>query len=411
MLYSVENCRSAHQKLKILLSGVTVDCVQLEKQLPDYRTKYRVKRQQKYTAIENGKMFDMSIGETYIPQELVLEFPENGKLSIVKLNNNPDSEIELTVRDGILTLHDNMENWTLPVRMLPALPNSGAASMLGGDRIGIMGYQGCSGWLQKCQCRFCDNVALRKNETTQLPNLNDLENLERSTLQNYLKKHLDSYAELIIADYEQLSSLATPHIHPVLMSGNLPYSDLCWEYHLALAQKVASAIPWGTTDSYLNLLPPPDRMWLEKARDIGFRNVVFNMEVWGEKAYAAVCPEKSRLLKMADFLARLDDAVAIFGPGHVHCGFVFGAQDFPTLAAGCHDLISRGVSCNMTVFTPKPGTPWENKKRPNYKTVAEFSGYLAGLLKANNLSPLYCRMSSRSEAIWELLEDTPENII
>ena len=45
------------------------------------------------------------------------------------------------------------------------------------------------------------------------------------------------------------------------------------------------------------------------------------------------------------------------------------------------------------------------RQLPDPRKAAEFSLFLARLLQSYGQRPLYCRLSSRSEILWELLED------
>ena len=406
MLNTLKKYPDAYKKLSIIANGVCADGNKLASSLIGYPEKYKTKRRDKCTRLVNGKMYDTGAENSpYVPQELILFF-ENERKSIVKFNYKENSPVKLMISDNnrdLYLLHST-ENWTLPVEIPFCNDSDNYVSVLGIDRAAIMGYQGCSGWLLKKQCLFCDNVALRRGEQSIIPNLNDLPDLNKDTVQCWLKNLTPRYAKCIAESCKKILPSIKPHCHLVFMSGNLPYNDLIWQYHLDLIQKITEDFPLDKYETYLNLLPPPDRKMLQEAKDAGIKKVIFNMEVWGED-YRFVCREKNDLIPMPVFLERLKDSVDIFGKGNVYCGFVLGAQPIERLREGCKYLTEMGVSCNMTVFTPKRGTPWENKPVLPLESVADFSLFLAGQLNKHELSPLYCRLSSRSEVIWEIFED------
>lgn len=406
MLEILRDYPSAYKKLSIIAYGVDADGNELAASIADYPMAYKTKRAKKRTSLINGKMFDTGDEKSpYVPQELILFF-DNGRQSVVKFNYKHSSPIKLILSDDKkeLKLWHSKDNWNLPVKLPRRVPSDEYVSVLGIDRLGIMGYHGCSGWLQKRQCLFCDNVALRQGEHTLIPNLNDLPDLDKSTIENWLENLTPEYAERIAESCARLIPSIRPHCHVVFMSGNLPYIDLIWKYHLNLIRRVTEKFSLDDYETYLNILPPENADSLLEAKALGIKKVVFNMEVWGND-YKSVCREKNDLLPMPVFIQRLKDAVDIFGWGNVYCGFVLGAQNIERLYEGCDNLTGMGVSCNITVFTPKPGTPWENKRTPPLTQTAEFSLYLAKKIWQHGLSPLYCRLSSRSEVVWEILED------
>jgi biotin synthase-like enzyme len=187
------------------------------------------------------------------------------------------------------------------------------------------------------------------------------------------------------------------------MAGNLPDSDAEWEYMLELSGILNDVKPLNDVDSYLNILPPLDKQYLYKAEALGFRKMIFNLEVFGEKFFRAVCPGKNMHIPYAVFLQRMREAAEIFGAGMVRCGFVLGAQPAEYLKEGVIELAEQGIVSDFTVFTPKKGTPWEHKKRPDIFEVADISSFLREIYEKYNFSPLYCSLSSRSGIMNELM--------
>ena len=62
---------------------------------------------------------------------------------------------------------------------------------------------------------------------------------------------------------------------------------------------------------------------------LGATNICFNMEVWNEKLWPEILPGKSRSVGRSEWMKRLEDAVDIFGRGHVGSAFVGGMECAP----------------------------------------------------------------------------------
>lgn len=95
-------------------------------------------------------------------------------------------------------------------------------------------------------------------------------------------------------------------------------------------------------------------------------HVCFNLEIWPHELFAKVCPGKERFVGFERWLASLDRAVALWGPGKVYSAMVAGMELEPehgltwdeaaTLAvAGAEDLCARGVLPIYSLYWPTGG--------------------------------------------------------
>jgi hypothetical protein len=102
--------------------------------------------------------------------------------------------------------------------------------------------------------------------------------------------------------------------------------------------------------------------------------VCFNLEVWSEPLFAAVCPGKHRYVGYHRWLASLESAVDLWGRGRVYSAMVAGVelepehglswQDAADLAVeGAADLTARGVMPIYSLYWPLGG-----REHPEYLT-------------------------------------------
>ena len=84
-----------------------------------------------------------------------------------------------------------------------------------------------------------------------------------------------------------------------------------------------TGMPLPPTVAAIQALDRADSVRLKNA---GFDYVCYSMEVWSEQAWREVLPGKSRSVGRAQWMAALEDAVDVFGPGRVLCNFVAGIE-------------------------------------------------------------------------------------
>lgn len=101
-------------------------------------------------------------------------------------------------------------------------------------------------------------------------------------------------------------------------------------------------------------------------KSLGVRNVLFNLEVWNERLWPELLPGKARAIGRDEWIQRLEDAVEIFGRGHVGTSFVAGfecaprpgflTQDeaFTSYVEAFDFLLERGVVPWFTLWTASP---------------------------------------------------------
>ena len=413
----IDLVRSERAAIKLMLinHGVRIEG-DLQALLPGYPDNYRTKRRSKQPILRDGAVIDAETRDLpWIPEEFYITV--QGRESVVKTNHNPKSPFSLEIRNDQPVIHCPILNLQIPCR-LPARPDIHAhpiddypadnfVQLIGADRLAVLGFEGCSGWHEKNSCLFCDSCVSRPGELRGRPNLNALYNDHGRRIEEWLQASEAEFFPRLRKSFQLAldHKLCQPHRHLMVLSGNLPDMAAAWRYILRLSRVLADIEPLANFDSCLNMLPPPNAEFLEQAREIGYRNLLFNLEVFGETDYRRVCPGKSGLVPYSQFIHALQRAAKLFGAGHSRCGFVLGAQPLETLKPGVEQLSDQGIACDFTIFTPKAGTPWAEESRPDMVEVARFSRFLADTCKRHGFQPLYCSLSSRSSVCNECFED------
>jgi hypothetical protein len=65
---------------------------------------------------------------------------------------------------------------------------------------------------------------------------------------------------------------------------------------------------------------------MRQMKDYGVRGACFNLEVWDEQQFKRVCPGKDHFVGRKRWIQSLEEAVEVFGRGHVMSAFVGGAE-------------------------------------------------------------------------------------
>jgi len=413
--------RGAAVKLMLINLGISVDGTLLAAEVEGYPHGFRTKRARVKHGVKEGAFVDMASEQTpWVPTELMVDL--GGHDSVVKVNYRPDSPFSLCLDAGELRLVSEELGVACQAALMPLpratqlevydYPAEHWVQVLGADRLGILVYMGCANWFRGDQCKFCDSCATRPGEERALPTLNHLRREFRNSDGTYdhaawwetigpgLTEGVCAALKQILAD-----PAIGPHAHLHVMAGNLMDVDFEWDLVLQLSAAVARVTPLSEVDSYLNLLPPPDPEKIRRARGLGYGKLIFNMEVYGEEAFAAICPGKHKLVPFDRYLRRMKQAAKIFGAGKVYSGFIFGAQPVEQLRCGVQEVAAAGIVPDYSSFTPKPGTPWARRPRPDLLDAARFARFLADLYGEHGFSPMYCKRSARSSVMNELCGD------
>lgn len=404
-------CNEAAIKLMLLSSGINTDGLALEKSIPDYRKKYRLKRAKKKIMLQKGMLIDAETHDIpFVPEEIFLSFAYFK--SVVKFNYRPQSPFLLKCSDKGLYIENIPADIYVPVELSEKCHETLADGteinkimpVLGSDRVAILGYEGCSGWFSGKQCKFCDSCAARPDEVRVIPSMNDLNTKFNGDIDAWFNQVEEPYFARLEEAYQILLQRKTdPHFHLHAMAGNLGDVNAEWHYMLRLTRRLNQIRPVEQLDSYLNLLPPSNFDLLEEARLAGYQKLLFSLEVFGESYFRSICPEKYELVGFNRFIDAMKLSVEIFGKGQVRCNFVLGAQPVETLKEGVEFLAGLGIPSDFTIFTPKAGTPWENKAPPEFSDVVDFTLFLFKVYEKHGFSGLYCSQSSRSCVLNEML--------
>ncbi len=132
---------------------------------------------------------------------------------------------------------------------------------------------------------------------------------------------------------------------------------------------------------------------------LGVTNILFDLEVWDERLYPQLVPGKAKTVGRDDWLKRLEEAVDVFGRGHVGTNFVGGLECAPkpgflsqddalrSYSEGFEYLIQRGVVPWFTVWTANPALGFEVDDPPPTEFYLCLGQTIHELLEKYNVYP------------------------
>lgn len=299
------------------------------------------------------------------PDETMLRVKGNGH-SPWRVEGDADSGYRLLHDDGRDPVHVEFEPrpaW-MDAKTSDGFPMAHAGVSLHADMAVINLAPGCEYFLHKddgraMRCIFCSYGAPdeRTAHLGQAPGRLLVPELTHRRCAEALGRALDE----------------SPIRNIYLVGGSLTDWRQEGERFLDLARHVREANPERIPVSCGSGALPHDILD-EFHRDGLVENVCFNLEVWSEPLFEHVCPGKNCYVGYDRWIASLEHAVSLWGPGHVYSAMVAGVElepelemDWETAAEtairGAEDLCSRGIIPVYSLYWPVGG-----RNHPDYMT-------------------------------------------
>jgi hypothetical protein len=350
----------------------------------------------------------LSVGDKnrqYIFDELILK--NGGKSSVVKVYYNRDSPLRIFSEEGTLFIKDLGKDamaaigvepiplWNHAKKLYQGVHLDDFVSVMGVDRVGVLTFDGCEEWSKGTPCFFCGANPNRLGYCQKKPNLAQLRDFP--DYDSWWNFHQDFFRDGVsVAIKELMNEPIGPHRHFLAMSGNLSDQDKAWEYLLGVLQDLSQFIDFSKWDSHINLMPPHDYTYIHRAKDLGFKNICMNLEVYDPDLFAMICPGKQRAIGYDNIRKALDYSLGVFGGGNVRTNLVLGAEPVANSILAAKELGQSGIVVNLTVFYPRPGSVWRDKKPPLKSEILEATQSITEIHRAYQHTPFGCTLSSRS---------------
>lgn len=127
---------------------------------------------------------------------------------------------------------------------------------------------------------------------------------------------------------------------------------------------------------------PLDLGVIEKYKELGYRTIAMNIEIWDKNIYNTICPGKREHCGGWDhWVKALEYAVDVFGHGRVRSNIVAGIEPKQSTLDGVEYLASKGVICLAGAWCPNPGSALEGHRSPEPEWHWDMAKKVAGIFR------------------------------
>lgn len=363
--------KSAEVKLKLLLSGITIN----SKALNGLGTTYK-----EFQYGYNDSNWLRKDRQELIPSELVLP----GEI-VVAPHLRPSSPYCIEVIDGTKYIVNHETDEVLSeVNYLPRpklwnkeLSNGESIkkylNVYGKDCLNLFIVSDCDFWNTGKPCVFC---SLKPTQT----------------FHNQVVKHkdidrIDEALKIAFRSGDKIEWM-------IITGGSLMSREEEVERYCQVLNCIKKHIPcsWnGKIRGNAALMPDSDIKSLKRLFDTGISHPSFNLEVWDEVFFTKLCPGKSLYVGFKSLLKTYKNAVDIWGKGEVWCNFVGGISPINKLKDGFKFMADLGVVPGANIFHIDPYAPAARMglEEPSEDYVLEMYHTLGEIFKEYHYSPFF----------------------
>ncbi len=199
----------------------------------------------------------------------------------------------------------------------------------------------------------------------------------------------------VAADVFKVARFADPGLinQIMLVGGNLRNYDLAFERNMDLvdallaAQKEENA-PGPTIEPHVATMPPR-RLALLEAHAHKACHLTFNLEVWDDSIFEAICPGKAQDYSRDALKQALFYAAEIFPHGRIHTILIAGLEPVASTIEGMWALARRNVSPIINVFHNDRGSRLEFAPRPSFEDLLTLALELERVYQSHDIQPYW----------------------
>jgi hypothetical protein len=137
------------------------------------------------------------------------------------------------------------------------------------------------------------------------------------------------------------------------------------DYYLDVAESIKEHTGLSDFNGTACIGAPQDLSVIAKYKEVGYRTLAINIEVWNPHFFRAYCPGKEELCGgQQHWIKALEYAVDIFGKGRVRSNMVGGLESKASTLEGIEYLTSKGIVAISPSWFPNPGSALEGHRSP-----------------------------------------------
>lgn len=137
------------------------------------------------------------------------------------------------------------------------------------------------------------------------------------------------------------------------------------EYYFDVAEAIKEYTGLEDFNGTAVIGAPLDFSVIDKYRELGYRTIAMNIEIWNKNIFKAICPGKQAICGGWDnWVKALEYSAEVFGYGRVRSNIVAGIEPKQSTLEGVEYLASKGVVCFAGAWCPNPGSALEGHRTP-----------------------------------------------
>jgi hypothetical protein len=255
----------------------------------------------------------------------------------------------------------------------PGSPSRAIANLYGGAALAFFSPRTCYFFSDGTECTFCSLAGTAEN-TKEFKAF-----LSESDLAQAVRLSLETDANRI----EQV----------MIVGGNMRDLDRGFQHHVSLAMAAAEQIAAAKLSTSISIhiatMPPRDLKLLDTLSAFENIHVMFNLEVWDEKLFGAICPGKDKDYGRSGILAALERLREVIGPYRAHSLLVTGLESPRSTAQGARALAELGVSPIINVYHSDRYSRLGMGTRPTFRDLAAVATELQSLYAEFPIKPYW----------------------
>lgn len=121
----------------------------------------------------------------------------------------------------------------------------------------------------------------------------------------------------------------------------------------------------------VEITPPADMEWIDRAVDAGLSSLMMNLECWDEEIRKRLIPGKNQACPKSQYFGAFERALKRLGPGRVSTCFVVGTEPMESLKEGIRQVVRQGV-----IPSPIAGRDFEDIPGYSFSARADWQEFI-----------------------------------
>jgi hypothetical protein len=137
------------------------------------------------------------------------------------------------------------------------------------------------------------------------------------------------------------------------------------EYYLDVAEAIKQTTGLDDFNGTAVIAAPLDLANIDRLKEVGYRTIAMNIELWDKNIYQTICPGKANNSGGWEHWKNATEyAVGVFGFGRVRSNIVAGLEPKAKTLEGVEWFTSNGIVCLPGPWCPNPGSTLEGHRTP-----------------------------------------------